>query len=605
MDSEFLFSEYAKGSANLRGHIDTTDAIRNFALHSPNKIAVYESVFKYTESIRSYVSRTGSVAGYTGKRYCECVYIDMDASAYGSSEALISAAKRFSRFLDDEGAPVQFYFSGRGFHAELSTESFGIEASDTFNSTVGQAVDALCTEAKILYDASLYTPTSLIRCNGSVNGKSDLFKIPLTTEELFLLDYESICDLAKTKRIKFRLLVPEGSGELARFVDKSVKHTVDNDLKVKENSKIATCIHTIWNRGPIEGTRHEVLLRIASFMRRQGVPFGAALAGITDWIGEVGRKDRHSFTQTVRQVYDKGYQYSCADKIMARNCSTKCVFYKHKNLQSELYDSEEMHQELLRVMLSDRTGRSINISPFVSSTPSEDWILMPGDMLTIFGPTGTNKTALAQNILLGYDPNTDTFNQDNTVRTLYLSLELSAAFMHKRNLQILGNLTKNQMRNINTVNLAYETFKDQLSHIKVQTVSPTIADIKAKVLAEKPACLIVDYIDLIDTGKTEYEHVRLVSKELRNLSTNEGFITILLSQISRAYAREAKLDAYAGKGGGQIENSSSLVLGINNPTGDKDRPERTLELFKYTEGALSSRNLFFSPSYRLKTERTT
>lgn len=606
-DSQERYSEYSKNGTWNRNKVDTSEAIHEYANSESFNGELYISVFEYGHDIQNHLRATGTVSGFTGNRFPNRmgIPIDIDMGAENNTEHFIQRVRTAYEAIKTE-VDVNIYFSGRGMHLYVPANSFTFEASPVYHALIGDAINRMAQEMKFMFDASIYSPTGLIRCNGSFNKKSELYKIPLTEEELYLLDYNQICKLATKKRPKFPIRTLEGAGELARFCDFQDKQPAQsNPLKVTENNKIGTCIHTLYAKGPIKGKRHETVLRIASFLRRQGVPYQVAENGIQTWLGSdtIGTEWK-SFSETIRSVYNNSYQYGCSDKIMLANCSTRCVFYKNKNIKSEIYTAEDMQDALIELMLTESKGRSINIGSFVKYENDDSYILRPGDMLTIFGPTGTNKTALAQNIMLGYDPNRDAFDSENIVQTLFLSLELSAEFLHKRNLQILANLTKKQMESVDIVKAAYTTYRDSLQHIKVQTTSPTIADIKARVASEKPRCLIIDYIDLIDTGKQEYEHVRHVSKELRNLATSEGFIVILLTQISRDAARSLKLDAYSAKGGGQVENSSSFVMGINNPTGDRDRPERTIELFKNTEGALSRRDLFFSPSYRLKSERT-
>jgi predicted ATP-dependent serine protease len=116
----------------------------------------------------------------------------------------------------------------------------------------------------------------------------------------------------------------------------------------------------------------------------------------------------------------------------------------------------------------------------------------------------------------------------------------------------------------------------------------------------QPQLVVVDYIDLIEAPKGirgEYEQVRYVSHFLSNLAVNLDIIIIQISQVSREYSRNQVLDIYAGKGSGAIENASRKVLGIN---GKQDSPEKTVSLFKNSDGDLFDIELEWTSSFRLK-----
>ena len=74
-------------------------------------------------------------------------------------------------------------------------------------------------------------------------------------------------------------------------------------------------------------------------------------------------------------------------------------------------------------------------------------------------------------------------------------------------------------------------------------------------------------------------------------------IIIQVSQVAREYSRNEVLDLYAGKGSGAIENASRKVIGLNGQVDDK---EKTLQMFKNTDGELFDCKLEWRPSFRLR-----
>ena len=142
-----------------------------------------------------------------------------------------------------------------------------------------------------------------------------------------------------------------------------------------------------------------------------------------------------------------------------------------------------------------------------------------------------------------------------------------------------------------------------LEHMNIQTISPTTEMILKQVRELQPNLMVIDYIDLIDAGKSyrgEYEQVRNISHFLSNLAVNLDIIIIQISQVSREYSRNQILDIYAGKGSGAIENASRKVIGIN---GTQDNTAKHVSLFKNSDGDLFDIDLDWTPSFRLPVRR--
>lgn len=165
-------------------------------------------------------------------------------------------------------------------------------------------------------------------------------------------------------------------------------------------------------------------------------------------------------------------------------------------------------------------------------------------------------------------------------------------------MQVVSGLSKTDING--NYKEVWEEHKDVLSHMAVQTVSPTLEQIKEKVRELQPALVVVDYVDLVATPphvKGEYEQIKYISHNLSNLAVNMDLIIIQVSQVSREYSRNEVLDLYAGKGSGAIENASRKVLGLN---GQADSHLKNLHMYKNTDGELFDCKLEWHPSFRLR-----
>jgi hypothetical protein len=427
----------------------------------------------------------------------------------------------------------------------------------------------------------------------TLNIKSQLFKIPLSRDELVLQSYSEIQKLAQDRRLKYL------GAEL--WGDESMSHTINDSVPdvrsmktVNEPSNIVPCIQTLYNRGATSGSRNHSVMRIASHFRRHGLPSDATKAALLHWNNN--QLNPQVVLDKIESTYNYGYKYGCQDELLKTVCSPKCIYYKNKDYLVDVKTAQTLQADLEERLETDFSGKAINLSTMFG-LEGKDCTIYPGELVTVFGPTGANKTTLAQCIALGYDFANDEIRTEWQLPTLFLSLELSGWYMHRRNLQIVSGLSKEEV----TQNYKYigQNYGKLLEHMVIQTISPDPDLIQKQIRELQPRLVVVDYIDLVECPRGirgEYEQVKYISHYLSNLAVNMDIIIMQVSQVSREYSRNEILDIYAGKGSGAIENASRKVIGIN---GKQNSAEKTVELFKNSDGDLFEVELEWKPSFRL------
>ena len=471
----------------------------------------------------------------------------------------------------------------------ITNDVFGFEESPNLPLRVKNTIMKLFPEV----DPAVYIRTALYRVQHTINKKKDLYKIPLTKEELMNYDPTRIKKMAITNRVDFNYELLVGSRQLNKYII----HEMPKILSMKtvvEPRNIVPCVQEMLVQGPKEGGRAKTALRIASHFRRHGIPSDFAKLALLHWNNK-SLNDK-KIIDVVENTYNYGYQHACSDEIMKEHCKTNCIHFLRKDYLIGVKSSSELQKDLHERLTTDFNGRTIKLSEMLGIDVDSD--IYPGELVTIFGPTGSNKTAFAQNIALGVDFVNDVINKDWQIPTLFLSLELSDWYLHRRNLQIVSGADK-QIASENHADI-YEKHKDELSHIVVQTISPTIKDIQTKIKELQPALVVVDYIDLIEVprGRAEYDKIKHVSHSLSNLAVNMDVIIIQISQVARDYSRNEVLDLYAGKGSGAIENASRKVIGLNGQAGES---RKTVHMFKNTDGDSNwDCDIQWRSSFRLK-----
>ena len=581
------YIEIAKGTPHNRGIIIPIDKLSAYIGEEP----LYRSVYLYDETALEYVKDKGSLKNFFGVRHIDKIPVDIDKQDR-TDERTLDVLRGIIIELEDadiDCGSFQSYFSGSGYHLILSGQLFNFKPGNDLPFIVKQTMKKLIPDI----DSSIYMRTGIYRLQHTPNQKTGLYKIPLTRNEVMNKNPEEIFELAKTPRFDFEYHVLEGDSE---FEDKIVKEVPDVRVfnKISEPNKIIPCVQSMLNQGAREGSRHITAMRIVSHFKRHGIPSHYAKVCMLHWNNK--SMPENAIMEMVENVYNRNYKYGCQDSVMLQHCKTQCIHFQRKDYLVDIKSASTMQEELSERLTTDFSGKTIDLSKALGLDVEST--IYPGELVTIFGPTGSNKTTFAQNLALGVDFVNDRVVKEWQIPTLFLSLELSSWYMHRRHLQIVAAKTKQEV-NDNYKRL-YDTHREELEHIMVQTISPTLDKIYEKVRELQPQLVIVDYIDLVDTPvsyRGEYEKIKYISHGLSNMAVNNDLIVIQISQVSREYSRNEVLDLYAGKGSGAIENASRKVIGLN---GQPKSSLRQVKLFKNTDGELFDTTVEWQPSFRLR-----
>ena len=590
-----MYVEVAVGSPRKRGLLIPLDTLPDLIYSEGKEQAVYRSVYLYYEDAMKYRKIKGSLKDFLGVRGIDWVPFDID-KGQNTDEFTLDTARSFIYEIEEYGAKESnycIYFSGTGYHIMVHADSFKFESNRNLPYIVKETVKGMFDYV----DISVYMRTAMIRCDASLNTKTNLYKVPLTKNQLFMEDVEYIKNLAK-KRIHDNNNYEDifGDGELSEFIKKEVPD-IRTLASVSEPSRYVTCVQTMYKLGPVQGNRNNTILRLAAHYRKSGLTSDAAKAAILHWNNKA--LDEHVVLKKIEDTYNRGYVYKCNDVLMAKNCNPKCVYYKNKDYTIDIMQSTDLQKSLEERMSANFNGKLLKLGKLLGLPDDVDCDIYPGELVTIFGATGSSKTTLAQNLALGYDVENDIIEPTLQIPTLFLSLELSAWYMHRRHLQIISDKSKNQINN--NYKELWDFHKNELNHLNVTTVSPNVDQIAEMIRKTDPKLVIIDYIDLVEPPshiRGEYETIKYISHRLSSMAVNMDLIIVQISQVSRAYSREQIMDMYASKGSGAIENASRKVLGI---TGTAESKVKKLELFKNSDGDLfKDHPLEWTPSFRLK-----
>ena len=177
-----MYLEIAQGTPAARGVlIDRKD----LAKYVNTKIPLYRSVYTYTEDVIKFKEQTGSIKSYFGERAIDHVPIDIDkgGNSDGHTLDLTRAVLMQLKDMDVEDSSFQVYFSGTGYHINISNEVFNFQTGTHLPLVVRSTMTKLFPDV----DNSIYMRSGIYRVAHTINKKSGLYKIPLTTKEVWSL----------------------------------------------------------------------------------------------------------------------------------------------------------------------------------------------------------------------------------------------------------------------------------------------------------------------------------------------------------------------------------------------------------------------------------
>lgn len=315
--------------------IEEKNSIRNRF----NNTDVYATVFQYN-------NENQNNSDLIGPMYLD---LDMDINNDEDYQKLKQDLNKIVIYLERqygiEKDFISFFFTGKkGFHLLIPSKVFGIKPDKNLNLYYKEIAKELSSNTILpIIDLRIYDKKRLFRLPNSINGKTGLYKIPVTYEEITKLNYDEMKALASTTR---ELKVNNDF----RVVDKAVNkiNEIKNDLNKAKNKKefiipqnvdmskitFPKCIKSIFNDGCSEGNRNNTTVILASALLQKGISYEVTMNMIRKWNAE---KNDPSLTDTeinntvssAYQLINSGRRYGCASIKDMGLCKGKlCNIFK-------------------------------------------------------------------------------------------------------------------------------------------------------------------------------------------------------------------------------------------------------------------------------------
>lgn len=583
MEDSQKYVEYVENSISNRNQIIPIELYHNaIKLTSFTEKESYGSYYSHDKSLYDYVNKNSSLKGYEGLVYVDRLILDIDKNGLDNNELYELVKSHIGECIDFgiEEKHINLWYSGTGFHIEL-LDVFGFQPAKNIHEKVKQTLTKHFSFADSIYDK-----TRIIRSNWSYNTKTKAYKIYIPLKYLDDLSMKDVIDAAQSEE-SYKYYTEEYNDWFLELNKPGVTikpylqtQVVDAPFVIKkainktsETSSVVTCMQHVFNEGPLEGSRHQKGMRIASSYRRAGIPFLATLASLYEWNN--GSMSDNQVSRIVNDIYEGNYQYGCNDIIMSEYCDSKCIYYKNKNYTLDIKGIDELEDAFTEYIQKDFAKKSINMANIFPGCMPYD--LKPGELVIFSGDTGMGKTALVQHIVAKAKRD-----------TLFLSLEMNEFLTFRRFVQIVAKKTKEWVNNTYLSN-ENTSFKELLSHIKIMTVQPQIDAVKRIVAEHQPSVLVVDTTDelQVEGYRNDIQEQNMKIDALKSIAQKNNTLVLAIHHINKSSATSGQLGIHSLKGSSNVVQKADKVIMIKGADRDdkyrlvtsvKSRDESPLEI---------------------------
>ncbi len=271
------------------------------------------------------------------------LYIDLDShSALESEEGfqnIVGQARNVVAFFRDEmNVPVaeqEIFFSGsKGFHVTIHPEVFGIQPEKGLNNKFKAIAQKIKAECAPDVDTAIYDRRRLFRYPNSINGKTGLYKVPVSYKMLNNCSLEEMKAWASQKQ-EHNPAEPQLIQEAAEAYQKLTQET---EVKVAKrsikkapaaNSSLLPCIQSILDNGAEVGQRNNTTVALASGLFQAKRSYEEVVEQLKDWnnncnIEPMSEKELIDTINSAHQMFEAKKYYGCSKIKDLGFCSETC-----------------------------------------------------------------------------------------------------------------------------------------------------------------------------------------------------------------------------------------------------------------------------------------
>ena len=249
---------------------------------------------------------------------------------------------------------LDIYFSGnKGFHVLVPCKIF-----DAFYSphilTLYKGIAQKAQQRGVPYlDNAVYTNRRIWRMPNSINTKSDLYKIPLTFEELRDMDITGIQKLARSPRADDSLAISKTCKKTAQWYRTAINYFENQPAKSKNSAKkinhefkkgwrMLPCVKKIQETTLCDGNRHHVYMILARYYSYLNMHHDEILDRIEKTDSRNPIRDTGYIERIIKFGLKRPGFSGCDDPALQKYCcNNNCFYSKLKNRDGKTIKTKE------------------------------------------------------------------------------------------------------------------------------------------------------------------------------------------------------------------------------------------------------------------------
>jgi hypothetical protein len=233
------------------------------------------------EMQRHFKANRNSVAGFAGPCCARWLVLDIDRPDL--DEALADARRLVQfigqRYPEHEGDVPVYFSGGKGFHVLVELANTPPPAVG-FNQVCRTLAEAIGAKAGVKIDTAIYDVNHIVRLPNTRHPKTELFKVRIEPDGLFMMDLAGVLETAKRPQPNGIPSARRSVGQLEndwreaeeQTARKAEARAVVRRDAVTAESRAPKYLMDFLRFGTDEGERHATLFRCAAWLTEQGAP---------------------------------------------------------------------------------------------------------------------------------------------------------------------------------------------------------------------------------------------------------------------------------------------------------------------------------------------
>jgi len=276
------------------------------------------------------VEKFKTIQNYTSNGDIHGTYVYFDIDEKNLYDAMESTQELVNGLLGVDAAPLVSFSGSKGFHVVVPYYITHSRCHDV--------VGIMSKEFGVSVDPKVYKTRAMWRMNGSINRKSNRYKVPVSVDRVMSGDLDSIIKMAEMNKGDSVNVVYKHNGyfdELTRDAISELPELTQQQVSIGDGSTfwddMPICLRKIWELpSPPEGERHKTAHLMARYCFKSGLTKAEAITLFCNhsfW-GSVTSRD---YSKVVESIYRNGNgMLGCKGgddgKLLRLYCSKACWF---------------------------------------------------------------------------------------------------------------------------------------------------------------------------------------------------------------------------------------------------------------------------------------